>query len=54
MALMKLFINNDEGVYVKQSKPYNIISNEPHMINELRRYPKLSGEFKRNFFSIKQ
>jgi hypothetical protein len=27
MALMKLYINNDEGIYVKQSKPYNIISN---------------------------
>jgi|JI9StandDraft_1071089.scaffolds.fasta_scaffold793675_1 hypothetical protein len=51
---MKLYINNDEGIYVKQSKPYNIISNEPHEINELRRYPKLSGEFKREFFNTKE
>lgn len=46
VALMKLYINNDEGVYVKQERPYNIISNEPQEIRELRKFPTLNREYK--------
>lgn len=41
---------NDEEVYAKQSKPYNIITNNPHQTSGLRMHPKLSTEFKRQTY----
>lgn len=43
-----MYSPNDEGVFVKQYKPYNIITNNPHQITPLRVHPKLSTEFKRH------
>jgi len=44
------FAPNDESIFTKQYKPYNIITNNPHAVTRLRMHPKLSTEFKRQTY----
>lgn len=39
-VVLKQYIGNDEGIFVKQSKPYNIISNFPQEILPLREFDR--------------
>jgi hypothetical protein len=52
-AAIKRYYENDEGIFMRQSRAYNIISGYPSEVHNLRVFPKLSSELKESTFFTK-